>query len=128
MLYLGAVIEGTANTRFFWPCTSDFVKSIEAILLIVFYWVVYAESETSRFVIIQMVYLTHLFDVFQSESCGDIESQSVSEHLNIRKTNPLEWDRLYGIHFGIRGIVATVEVIDDVRTSRDMAHTERRAE
>ena len=32
------------------------------------------------------------------------------------------------MHFGIRGIVATVEVMEDVRIVTEMAHAERRVE
>ena len=123
-LFFGYTMEVIANTRFFWPCTSDVTKLTEAFLIITFYWVSYSETETSRLIIIMLVYLTQIFDVASAPACSETES----EHWNISESQPLVWDKLYGVHFGIRGIVKTVELLEDARVTTEMAHAERRVE
>ena len=80
MILFGVSIEGFTNTRFFWPCLSDIMKITQALWMIALYWTAYQETETSRFVIMTIVYMTHIVDVWQAKDCLETKSQSIPQH------------------------------------------------
>lgn len=75
-ILFGTWMELSTNTRFLWPCWSSFAKVFQACYAIAFYWAVFAETETTKFVIAILVYLTHIFDVAIASDCEMEQSQS----------------------------------------------------
>ena len=62
-----------------------------------------------------LVYVTHIFDYAYLPRCSDTETVSWADHKKLQWSDPVAWDKLYGWHFGIKGLVSLVEVIADVR-------------
>ena len=80
MIYGGGFIEWMANTRFLWPCYSDWALLLQALGLMWFYYVEFSERWNARLWIAILVYLTHVLDWLYLPSCDATEPISLEEH------------------------------------------------
>ena len=60
---VGGGIEFLSNNSFLYPCLSETVIMTQATYLIAFYWMMFNETETSKYIIIAATYATHLVTV-----------------------------------------------------------------
>ena len=67
---LGGFLEFSANTSFLWPCWSELATSINASYMMAFYWMMFQETETSRYIIMFAIYATDLILVIATDGCG----------------------------------------------------------
>ncbi len=66
---IGLWMEFSTNTRFLWPCWQSWAKAIQATYLMIFYWVAFAETETTKFYIGILIYASHILDVSLASDC-----------------------------------------------------------
>ena len=74
-----------------------------------FYWLQFAQTETARYIVVGMIYLTHLVTAITTDHCQIWRRASWLPNDDLMK-----WYRWHGIPWGVWLIVDTVEVAEDI--------------
>ena len=115
MFLLGTFMEFSTNTSFFWPCWSQFTIRLQSSYMIAFYWMMFNETETARYIVMGAIYASKLVTIFEAQGCGLISKPEINANIgNIRSTKFLH--KHYNFDFHIRGLATTIEVFQDYYT------------
>ena len=87
--FLSTFLEFSASTSFFWPCWSELATLLQTSYVLAFYWMMFNETETSRYIIIIAIYATHLVTVFAADSCGIFSNPTYFRAERIESLNSL---------------------------------------